>query len=168
MIFVPCAHVVLVCNSCQQPCPAHIGRTLPALFFYTGWNTPNHSENDRGSRFAVNIRHCLRSFSLFYFVSRPIDFEKYILYRKGGTQNERTGKTQGNRAAHYTPRARQDPSRAICSIGCTMCAPGPSAPIASARGGAEDAGAHTAGTQGAGQHRKPHRAGMAGIPQAGG
>lgn len=34
-----------------------------------------------------------------------------------------------------------------------MCAPGPSAPIASARGGAEDAGAHTAGTQGAGQHR---------------
>ena len=39
--------------------------------------------------------------------------------------------------------------------------------IASARGGAEDAGAHTAGTQGAGQHRKPHRAGMAGIPQAG-
>ena len=25
-------------------------------------------------------------------------------------------------------RARQDPSRAICSIGCTMCAPGPNAP----------------------------------------
>jgi len=48
-----------------------------------------------------------------------------------------------------------------------MCAPGPSAPIASARGGAEDAGPHTAGTQGAGQHRKPQRAGMAGIPQAG-
>ena len=39
-------------------------------------------------------------------------------------------------------RARQDPSRAICSIGCTMCAPSPSAPIASARGGAEDAGTH--------------------------
>ena len=33
--------------------------------FYTGWKTPNHSEKDRGSRFAVNIRHCLRSFSLF-------------------------------------------------------------------------------------------------------
>ena len=128
MIFVPCAHVVLVCNSCQQPCPAHIGRTLPALFFLYGVNTPNHSENDRGSRFAVNIRHCLRSFSLFYFVSRPIDFEKYILYRKGGTQNERTGKTQGNRAAHYTPAQGKTHS---CSVrfsvltstlgSCRMC-----------------------------------------------
>ena len=37
-------------------------------------------------------------------------------------------------------RARHDPSRAICSIGCTICAPAPNALIASARGGAEDAG----------------------------
>jgi hypothetical protein len=29
-----------------------------------------------------------RSFSLFYFVSEPPGFEKYILYRKGGTPNE--------------------------------------------------------------------------------
>jgi hypothetical protein len=50
---------------CLQPCPAHIGWTLPALFFLYRVKTPNHSENDRGSRFAVNIRHCLRSFSLF-------------------------------------------------------------------------------------------------------
>lgn len=48
-----------------------------------------------------------------------------------------------------------------------MCAPGQSVPIASARGGAEDAGAHTAGTQGAGQHRSSYRAGMADVPQAG-
>jgi hypothetical protein len=39
----------------------------------------------------------------FYFVSRPIGFEKYILYKKGGMPNERTGKTQSNRTAHHTP-----------------------------------------------------------------
>lgn len=132
MIFVPCAHVVLVCNSCQQPCPAHIGRTLPALFFLYGVNTPNHSENDRGSRFAVNIRHCLRSFSLFYFVSRPIDFEKYILYRKGGTQNERTGKTQGNRAAHYTP-AQGKTHPAQFAVSAVQCAHPAQAPLSPAR-----------------------------------
>ena len=32
---------------------------------------------------------------------------------------------------------------------------------------AKDAGAHTAGTQGAGQHRSSYRAGMADVPQAG-
>jgi hypothetical protein len=80
-----------------------MGWTLLALFFLYRVKTPNHSEKDRGSRFAVNIRHCLRSFSLFYFVSRPIGFGKYILYRKGGTPNERTDKTQGNRTAHHAP-----------------------------------------------------------------
>ena len=80
-----------------------LGRCCRHFSFYTGWKTLNHSENDRGSRFAVNIRHCLRSFSLFYFVSRPIGFGKYILYRKGGTPNEWTGKTQGNRTAHHAP-----------------------------------------------------------------
>ena len=76
---------------------------------------------------------------------------------------------QDPRQSHGASRAcaRHDPSRAICSIGCTICAPAPNALIASARGGAEDAGTHTAGTQGSGQHRKPHRAGMAGIPQGG-
>ena len=65
MIFVSCAHVVQVCNSCQQSCSARSGWTLPALFFLYRVKTSNHSKNDRSSGFAVNIRRGLRLFSLF-------------------------------------------------------------------------------------------------------
>ena len=55
----------LDCILCQQPCPAHSGRTLPALFFLYRVKTADNCKNDRSSGFAVNIRHGLRLFSLF-------------------------------------------------------------------------------------------------------
>jgi putative phage-type endonuclease len=109
-----------------------MGWTLLALFFLYRVKTPNHSEKDRGSRFAVNIRHCLRSFSLFYFVSRPIGFGKYILYRKGGTPNERTDKTQGNRTAHHAPaQGKNHPAQ--FAVSAVQCAPPAQAPLSPAR-----------------------------------
>ncbi|MCI6141757.1 MAG: hypothetical protein MR682_03875, partial [Subdoligranulum variabile] len=57
--------------------------------FYTGWKTPNHSEKDRGSRFAVNIRHCLRSFSLFIlFQGQPALKNTFYIGKVAHQMNE--------------------------------------------------------------------------------
>jgi putative phage-type endonuclease len=66
----------------------------------------------------------------FYFVSEPTGFEKYILYRKGGTPNERTGKTQGNRTAHHAPaQGKTHPAQfAVSAVPCAHPAQTPLSP----------------------------------------
>jgi len=66
-----------------------LGRCCRHFSFYTGWKTLNHSEKDRGSRFAVNIRHCLRSFSLFIlFQGQPALKNTFYIGKVENQMNE--------------------------------------------------------------------------------